>query len=126
MEARLRNRAGFTLVEIMIVVLIIAMLLAIAVPNFLKSRELSRATTCQANMRQMDTAKEHWGMENSAAATETPTSEELVTEYMRARYEDKLPDCPSGGSYEVGDMSTLPLCSIGANLSGDSDDHLIH
>jgi prepilin-type N-terminal cleavage/methylation domain-containing protein len=125
MAARPKNRAGFTLVEIMIVVLIIAMLLAIAVPNFLKSRELSRATTCQANMRSMDTAKEHWSMENGAAATATPTAQELVTEYMRARYEDRLPDCPAGGTYTLGDMSTLPTCSIGANLAGDSDDHVI-
>ena len=115
---------GFTLVEIMIVVLIIAILLAIAVPNFLRSRELSRATTCQANLRQMDTAKEHWGMENGKGSSDTPTIPEIVTEYMRARYEDQLPSCPSGGAYDLRDLSTLPTCSVGANGAGTSDDHI--
>jgi prepilin-type N-terminal cleavage/methylation domain-containing protein len=119
-----RTRKGFTLIEIMIVVLIIAMLLAIAIPNFMKSREMSRATTCQANMRNMDTAKEHWAMENRKGANDTPTAADLVTEYMRARYEDTLPACPSGGEYTLGNMATLPVCSIGANGPGTSDDHI--
>ena len=121
----LRCRKGFTLVEIMIVVLIIAILLAIAIPNFLASRERSRATTCQANMRQMDTAKEHWAMENLKVQSDTPQPSELVTEYMRARYEDALPSCPSGGSYTLGSLSALPLCSVGTNGSGTPDDHIV-
>ncbi|MDO8586699.1 MAG: prepilin-type N-terminal cleavage/methylation domain-containing protein [Armatimonadota bacterium] len=125
MSVILRAKKGFTLVEIMIVVLIIAILLAIAVPNFLASRERSRATTCQANMRQMDTAKEHWAMENQMGQTDTPTSAELITEYMRARYEDALPSCPSSGTYTLGNMATLPVCSIGTNGSGTPDDHVL-
>ena len=124
MKALRHNRTGFTLIEIMIVVLIIAILLAIAVPNFLRSRELSRASVCQANLRQMDTAKEHWGMENGKGSGDTPTTAEIVTEYMRARYEDQLPACPSGGGYTLGDMATLPACSVGANGAGTSDDHI--
>lgn len=122
LRLRRKRNAGFTLIEIMIVVLIIAILLAIAIPNFLRARETSRAKSCQANMRQIETAKEQWAMDNRKAATDTPAASELVTEYMRGT-EDILPDCPSSGSYTIGNMSTRPTCSIGTNGSGNYDDH---
>jgi len=119
-----KRNAGFTLIEIMIVVLIIAILLAIAIPNFLRARETSRAKSCQANMRQIETAKEQWAMDNKKAATDTPTAADLVDEYMRGTA-DTLPVCPSSGTYTVGDMTTRPVCSIGANGSGSYDDHVL-
>ena len=60
------NRA-FTLIEIMIVVLIIGILLAIAVPNFIRAREQSRAKACSSNLRQIDSAEEQWAMDTRAA-----------------------------------------------------------
>jgi len=119
---RKKKNAGFTLIEIMIVVLIIAILLAIAIPNFLRARETSRAKSCMANMRQIETAKEQWAMDTKAAATDTPTATDLVDEYMRGT-PDTLPGCPSSGAYTVGDMSTRPVCSIGAQ--NGYDDHVL-
>ena len=124
---RIRSKkkdAGFTLIEIMIVVLIIAILLAIAVPNFLRARETSRAKSCTANMRQIETAKEQWAMDTKAAATATPVAADLVTEYMRGT-EDTLPLCPSSGTYTIGNMNARPVCSIGTNATGTYDDHLL-
>src|SRR5712692_4475722 len=73
LERRVRwSRKGFTLVEIMIVVLIIGILLAIAVPNFIKARESSRAKACVANMKQIESAKEQWAMDNKKVAGDTP------------------------------------------------------
>jgi type II secretion system protein G len=66
-----RRERGFTLVEIMIVVLIIGILLAIAVPSFMNARERSRANACRANLRQIQAAKEQWAMANNQGPTAT-------------------------------------------------------
>ena len=64
-------RRAFTLVEIMIVVLIIGILVAIAVPNFIRARESARARACVANLRQIDSAKEQYAMDNRLAQGST-------------------------------------------------------
>ena len=117
-----KKNAGFTLIEIMIVVLIIAILLAIAIPNFLRARETSRAKSCTANLRQIETAKEQWAMDTKAAATAAPTAPNLVPDYMRGT---GMPLCPSSGSYSIGDMNTRPACGIGTNTAGTYDDHVL-
>ena len=108
---RFKKSRGFTLVEIMIVVLIIGILLAIAVPNFIKARETSRTKTCIANLRQIESAKEQWAMEIKKGATDTPGWADLVgaNAYLKSQ-----PSCPSSGTYTIGDISTSPVCSVGA------------
>lgn len=59
------KRGGFTLVEIMIVVAIIALLAAIAVPNFLRSRKRSQATIIVDDLRQIDSAIDQYSIENN-------------------------------------------------------------
>jgi len=102
-----KARHGFTLVEIMIVVLIIGILLAIAIPNFIKARENSRQKACIANLKQIESAKEQWAMDTKAAPTATPAPGDL---YGNLLYIKVAPACPSNGSYTIGDMQTRPTC----------------
>src|SRR6266481_5621846 len=63
MKVSRTNKAGFTLVEIMIVVAIIGLLAAIAIPNFVKARQNSQTNACINNLRQIDGAKQQWALE---------------------------------------------------------------
>lgn len=117
-----RGRRGFTLVEIMIVVLIIGVLLAIAVPNFVKARETSRAKSCLSNLRSIAYAKEQWAVELKKQTTDTPGTTDL---YGTDGYIRQEPFCPASGTYTINDLSIYPTCSIGANGAGTGDDHLI-
>jgi prepilin-type N-terminal cleavage/methylation domain-containing protein len=104
-------RHGFTLVEIMIVVLIIGILLAIAVPNFIKARESSRTKSCIANLKQIDAAKEQYMMDNKVT-----TAPSTLSTYVGANsYIKNTPVCNSGGTYTVNDATTAPACSEAAS-----------
>lgn len=121
-----RRKGGFTLIEIMIVVLIIAILLAIAIPNFLRARETSRAKSCQANLRQIETAKEQWAMDNKKGAADTPLEADLVTEYIKNSVDDTFPACPSGGTYAANAMNADPTCDVDDNGTAETyDDHIL-
>ena len=119
-----RSQKGFTLVEIMIVVLIIGILLAIAVPNFIRARETSRAKSCVANLKQIESAKEQWAMDTKAGPAATPTAADL---YGATKYVKTTPGCPSTGVYTSVDMATRPVCSVGNNATAadPSDDHIL-
>ena len=119
-----KARRGFTLMEIMIVVLIIGILLSIAVPNYIRARESSRAKSCIANLKQIEGAKEQWAMDTKASPADTPTITDL---YGTDKYIKAEPQCPNSGSYTVGTVATAPVCSISDNTSSDAwDDHKLN
>lgn len=96
------------------------LMLAIAIPNFLRAREVSRARVCQQNIRRIETAKEQWAMDNKVGYDAVPSWQDL------ARYLPAQPVCPTNGAYTIGSMRELPTCSVGDNgTQVEYDDHAL-
>jgi prepilin-type N-terminal cleavage/methylation domain-containing protein len=112
------NRAGFTLVEIMIVVTIIGLLAAIAIPNFVHSRAKSQATACINNMRQIDSAIQQFCMENGKKSGDTISYPDDLTAYIKLNSASSIPGCPANGTYTPALVGNLPsiLCSLGSTV----------
>jgi len=117
-QTKTNRKAGFTLVEIMIVVAIIGLLAAIAIPNFVKARATSQANACINNMRQLDAACNQFALENKKTTGYQPTDTD-VTPYIKLNAGNSLPPCPAGGSYSYAAIGTVPSvnCNLGSTVT---------
>jgi prepilin-type N-terminal cleavage/methylation domain-containing protein len=108
---------AFTLVEIMIVVAIIGILIAIAVPGFIRAREVSRRNSCQENLTKIDGAKSTWSLENNKASSDSPAWTDLVQAndqgYLRFQPVCPLDSAKDGSTYTIGTIDEFPSCDQG-------------
>jgi prepilin-type N-terminal cleavage/methylation domain-containing protein len=109
MKIRTSRKSGFTLVEIMIVVAIIGLLAAIAIPNFVRARTQSQKNACINNLRQIDGAVQQWALENKKDPSATVAFTD-ISSYLKNSV-----ICPSGGttfanSYTLNGITNKPVC----------------
>ena len=105
-----RITKGFTLVEIMIVVAIIGLLIAIALPNFVKARKKSLFRSCQASIRQVEGGVEQAKLDGAWTGTWSVAN---IKTAVTPNYVKVWPVCPGGGTWDISDSDEYLVGEIG-------------
>lgn len=106
----LTNSRGFTLIEIMVVILIITVLMSIAIPSWQRSRIISQDRVCVSQLHKIDGAKETWALDNRKVTGDAPAMSDLYPDYLHSE-----PVCPASGTYLPNPVGDNPTCSIGGS-----------
>jgi hypothetical protein len=95
-------------IGIVMAIFCIPLFAAIAIPNFVKARQVAMQNACINNLRVIEGAKQEWALENQEPESATPTENDL-TPYLPNHV---MPTCPAGGIYTIGAVTNPPTCTI--------------
>ncbi len=102
----------------MIVVAIIGLLAAIAIPNFVKARATSQTNICINNLRQIQGAVDQMAIERGLHTGSTFNFPADIMPYLKASKSGWLPECPAGGTYGDGAIGMANAsCSLGSSVT---------
>lgn len=102
-------QSGFTLIEIMMVVAIIGLLAAVAIPNIAHAVKEARERACGLNRKNIDAAKLRWSLAKNESPAATPPEGEL---FGADAYIEHKPNCPAGGDYAINAVREKCTCSV--------------
>jgi type II secretory pathway pseudopilin PulG len=102
----------------MIVVAIIGLLAAIAIPNFVKARAQSQCNACINNLRQIDAAANQFALETGQKTGAAITYPTYLTPYIKLNSAGSIPPCPANGTYTCATVGSSPSCSLSTLTPG--------
>jgi prepilin-type N-terminal cleavage/methylation domain-containing protein len=109
MQMKTSSRSAFTLVEIMIVVAIIGLLAAIAIPNLVTARKKASRQACISTLKAIEGAKANWALDMKKGDNDVPSETDL---FGSDKYIEKVPQCPANGTYSINAVKDKPTCSV--------------
>ena len=107
---------GFTLVEIMVVILILAILLSIVVPYYVKQRATAQAGACINNLVKIEAAANQFALEKGKKTGDAIIFPDDLKPYIKPQA-GQIPPCPAGGIYQMPSVGVVPTCSLGSTVS---------
>lgn len=111
-EQNINARSAFSILEIFLLLCVIGIIVAIAMPNFNSGPRTSPANACINNLRQIDAAACEFALETHLTNGDRINFPTDLTPYIKLNKDGKIPPCPQGGVYSIKKVGESPTCSL--------------